>query len=270
MNLYKTLIACGIITCMVGCQEDQPGSKSADPTVGAQTASHDTLSFTGIRNNRIVGLGDVLPQRQKMNRQAVLSAPYPELLALTEDEFYWLRRHGYPTPAQVQALDSYDLNILKGAALDNKDPVAGSLWGLKLMKSGDLINASAAFAVAANNGSLYAREMLGIVQLERNRKADSSRGINASLAEQKIFAGQMMLASELGDHRSGSLRAKFAPAITLQDFKDVKYYYSEFRRQFEASRRMQGLEPFKPVARPNEKLWADLDDGRINEVNIFQ
>lgn len=186
------------------------------------------------------------------------------LWALSIEEARWLEKHGYPTMAELQRLDSYSEDALLEAGRDRKVPKAAVLLGLKRLGADDESGALAAFSVGARNGSLYARQAAALTSL---RRAGNYPG-GANDDHKAIAIAELEVTRMLGDHRVGGLIDHLGSDLNSRFYGEtIRQQMVEFMRQYAADYSSRGLPVPGPDPRPNADLWAKIDAGTDpNEV----
>lgn len=187
-------------------------------------------------------------------------AAYPSVVALSAAEAAWLDRHGYPTEAELQAVDSFDIAALEGAMRDRRDSKSAALVGARRLRDGDLAGASSAFARGSELGSLYARQELAFVELmTATGLPQDSLHETRDQASLTTFVAQMEVARIMGDHRAQANIERYASNFDRQsNSQAVLSQVVELMRQFGADAAVRGVSATGPDLRPNAAEWTQL------------
>lgn len=201
----------------------------------------------------------------------VLSSTHPNLFALSIEEARWLDRHGYPTPEELENLHLYDVAELESAMRNRKDVKAAALLGHRRVLDGNLAGAASAFSVAANEGSLYARQQLGIANLMDVTGLPIERIAEADQGALAILMAQLEMARLLGDHRANVYIDKFGSNFHWNRYgRHVLDQAAEFMRQYGESARARGKRPVGPDPRPNAEAWSQLQADPYSTVTVYR
>lgn len=215
------------------------------------------------------------PQRPRISAPPALlsaeeiSAMNPALVALSPEEARWLYRHGYPTQDELDALPatSHDELLRRARAGDVRALV---LEGLKLEMEGDLSGAFATLSVAAQRGSLYAREKLGEVTLREERLHAGSAQVG-DFAQYHLY---MQIAKVFGDHRvdamiERTLPSNLSPELRRQLDESALASLPAQLQSIANDARLRGVPQPAPDPRPNVDIWAQLENGTLLEAPVY-
>lgn len=200
----------------------------------------------------------------------VLSAKYPSLLALSEEEVAWLDRHGYPTQAEMDALHTYDVEELSSATRNKKSQKAAALLGHRKMMDGDVPGAWAAFAAGASLGSLHAMQQMAIVSTHRSTGLPIDDLAQADQGNLGVLVSRLEVARMLGDHRAQALIDRYATNFDWNHYgKHVLTQTAIFMDQHGEFARARGERVQGPDPRPNAEAWAKLQEDPSALVKLY-
>lgn len=174
----------------------------------------------------------------------------PRLIALSEPEADWMRKHGYPTLEEIRSIGTTDLRGMAGA----NTPREATLYGLSLLKEGNTAGGVAILERAAALGSIYAYEEAAIADynLVKSRTGDSSINDN-------VLAAKLEVAKILGDYRADDLAKIHLPNHSIGiDASTKQQQTTEFLRQLGDNSQALGVAAPGPDPRPNLKRWNEL------------
>lgn len=195
----------------------------------------------------------------------VQANPNAHLLALSPEEAAWLDRHGYPTEEELAQVPFLDLRDLERRH-DAKDLNATVLLAHKLLDEGELDDAWTVFNIAAQRGSLYAREQSAIVGaiVDRTRSPKLAH-------EYTLVALDMEIARIFGDHRVDALIRRELPpgAITPVVQSGVLAALPVQLQLIAEDAKLRGVPPPSPDPRPNGVLWEQIDAGTVSEATVY-
>lgn len=257
------------VALATGCSEDPLAEEGPTPAVLADDASPASQVAGSFRTHALPDAGGGSADTSaslRMSAQEVMDAANPELLALSADEAAWLDKHAYPTPEELQLIDTYDTQALEDALRNHRDAKAGVLLGHQMVARGDLDNAASAFRVAARTGSLHALQQHAIVELERVR----ARGGDAS-GMTGAFVARMEMSRMLGDHNADFLIQRYAPDFDRRRHAaGILAQITEFMRQRGSDAQVRGIPSVGPDPRPNGQEWRRLEvSTELDEFQVY-
>lgn len=172
-----------------------------------------------------------------------------EALALSREEAAWLRRNGYPTPSELENLDSLDLADLQRRAAGG-DAAAMVLFGMRL--GGE--DGSGLIQLAQVHGSRFA--------LLEYHRAGSAMGdtISGNMApyQESAFISNALVAAMLGDHRASeavSTNFRVSGSLNHQMLGSAMEAAQRWLGHLNHRRAQLGLPPLRPDPRPGFSDW---------------
>lgn len=182
----------------------------------------------------------------------VRAAAHPEILALSSDEAEWLDKHAFPTVQELEAIHSFDPEMLELRLRNYRDPKAGVLLGHQLIEQGEFRRASYVLSAAAKTGALYAHQLHGVATLLEWRS-------NGNGTLDPIFVAYMEVARMLGDHNVDVLIRRHAPKYDpARDAHWVLQQAGTLMHQRAMDGKLRGIPAAGPDPRPNEQEWRRL------------
>jgi len=164
---------------------------------------------------------------------------YPGLLeARTPDEAVWLDQHGYPTDAELKALDhTSELELAQRAA--DGDVTSMALLGEKQLREGKVVEGYNNLGEAALLGSIWAVLQLGDAQKRAQNLSDAFALYN--------------LAAMLGDWESPAVHLQTGMQTKMAStwYMFVPHQTASLFANMQRMRQLRGLPPITPSARPN-------------------
>jgi len=226
--------------------------QAAKPPLASDAASADHTAATAVS-----------PLPAPIRSAEEIKAMDPSLVALSPEEAQWLFKHGYPTQAELDALPATSYAELEQRARSG-DPRAAMLLGLKYEMDGDLMNAATVQAIAAQKGSLFAREKMAALSLyEENTPGDPG-----------TFYLYMQIAKILGDHRADAIIGNTLPsnmngALRMQMERSALASLPSQLQLIAEDAQLRGVPPPVPDPRPNADLWHQIDSGTLLEAPVY-
>jgi hypothetical protein len=256
-------VVAALVILAVGC------SQGADEVL-ERAAEHQTARAVGAP---APGIPRVAANHAftKVSARELLASESSTLLALSPEEARWLDAHGFPTAEELAAVASMDTEALEAAVRNGRDARAAALLGIQRLLADDLHGASVAFAVGSSHGSLFAREQLAIVDLQRAVGLSREQLANTFMHDQlAVFAGQIEVAKMLGDHRAQVYLDRYAGAMDAsRHADDVLRHAAEFMRQHGEDARVRGVAATGPDPRPNAGLWKEMQERPDMQVAVY-
>lgn len=254
-----TLLACALAT---GCDS----TSNADAEVRARSSPVDSSDSNGKSSTQKAEVAGV----RRVGTEELFATPGSALLALSVEEAAWLDRHGYPTLAELAALQSYDPDLLEDAARNRGDMKSAALLGHRLAEGGDIGGAIAAFSNGANLGSLYARQQHALHSALRATQLPIDQLANSDQGTLGILLSRLEVARLLGDHRAGALIEQYGANFNWDQYgKGVLAQVATFMDQYGAHARARGRRPVGPDPRPNAELWDELQGQSGSLVTVY-
>lgn len=233
-----------------------------DPGIAASTATADDSSPQRERNANALATSTAVASRPSgLPSDADILKTLAENYVCTDceeddpfaaksvEEAAWMQSRGFPTPEQLQHMDSLDRGTLRALADQGNLPSMG-LYGKLLVQDGDLEEGLGYLNRAAQSGSIYALYALSEVKLY----PEADVGMN-----QYVAAAQIRVAYLLGDNRAASYLYRTIPDLDIDklDIIDQNASAYFFRlRQKQAQVTGTGLPPPivpRPPAPPRER-----------------
>lgn len=263
----KRSMALALLACALASGCDSPSTADARAEWSpAHPSPIDPSELDGGSSQQAPHIAGV----RTIGAEELFATPGSELLALSAEEAAWLDRHGYPTLAELEAVQSYDPDLLEDAARNRGDMKSAALLGHRLAANGDIGGALAAFSNGANLGSLYARQQYALhsahraTQLPIDRLAESDQGTLG------ILLSRLEVARMLGDHRAGALIERYGANFNWDQYgRDVLAQAATFMDQYGAYARARGRSPVGPDPRPNAELWNDVQGQQGALVTVY-
>lgn len=261
MKIYR-IVLLAVLACMLayGVFHFYPLHSSRNGDAGNIAAAGVDSLERALRNGRGGAGYRIEPaaeslQRGEVDEKAIaesLFASDPRLVALSEEEAEWMKRHYYPTPEDLANLSSIDTEALAGT----KDPRLATLQGLALLEKGETMGGISVLNKAAALGSIYAYQEAALAEYELFLERHGNDPVGDM---RNLLMARLEVASVLGDHTTRYLvdqhlgshdRRRHAYAIQLQ--------VNEYLRQMGSEAQLLGVTPPGPDPRPNSGLWNDL------------
>lgn len=190
----------------------------------------------------------------------------PRLVALSKAELAWLEKHYYPTQRELDGLDAMSIEELGRA----DDPKSRTLYGLALIKRGEVPAAIAALNNAASQGAVYAYEEGAIAEHAMLKERNGDPETVDAMLRAKLEVARMM-----GDHRVDYLLEKYLPNQSSTNPATVQTYTTEFMRQLGSNAQLLGVPAAGPDPRPNLDQWNDISKlgqsaGASTQVDVYR
>ncbi|MDP1696343.1 MAG: hypothetical protein Q8L45_00925 [Xanthomonadaceae bacterium] len=232
------------------------GQSAANPPLATGVAS-------AVRTTATVPASSPLPVQIFSAEE--IKAMDPSLVALSPEEASWLYKHGYPTQAELDALATTSYAELEQRTRSG-DQRAITLLGLKHEMDGNLERAEGIQAIAAQKGSLFAREKMAELSLRATESNPTE--------DPTLFYLYMQIAKVFGDHRADAIISNTLP----------RNMNSALREQMERSAlaslpiqlqliaedaRLRGVPQPAPERRPNAELWNQIDESTLTQAPVY-
>lgn len=263
--MISSVLCVACILLLVGCAEKSTQqaeqAKAASESDQAESSASPSDPFERTPNATVL---------EHVSGADVLTSKRSNLLALSEDEAAWLDRHGYPTPAELDALLTYDIEELSSATRNRRSQKAAALLGHRKMSEGDMEGAWAAFAAGSNLGSLYARQQMAIVSAHRVTGLPIDKLAQADQGNLGVMVAQLEVARMLGDHRAQALIDRYATNFDWDYYgKHVLTQTAIFMDQYGEYARARGERVKGPDPRPNAEAWSKLQEDPSALVTVY-
>lgn len=263
MTTISAIILAACALMLAGCAEDSIQASKSSQVEAEPRLEEDSKASTAVR-------GPGANVVNHVSRSEVLAARHSNLFALSAEEAAWLDRHGYPTPDELDALLTYDIDELTRATRNRKDPKAAALLGHRRLLEGDVDGAWAAFAAGSSLGSLYARQQMAIVSAHQITGLPIDDLGQADQGNLGAMVAQLEVARMLGDHRAQALIDRYTTNFSWDLYgKHVMAQTAIFMDQYGEFARARGERVRGPDPRPNAEAWAKLQEDPNALVTVY-
>jgi len=179
-----------------------------------------------------------------------------------------MRRHGYPTAAEMDSLDTLETGPLRGT----RDPQLATLHGMALARRNELMPAMTVLDGAAALGSTFAYEEAAIAEYRLVRER-----FGPSIDSDDVLRARLEVARILGDYKVDYLIERYLPNYPLRGRASiVQAHTTTFLRKLGEETQLRGVPPRGPDPRPNSEAWLKLraeaaaDSSRTVEVFFLE
>lgn len=255
--VFAALLACGL-AALAACERRAPAEAVTEVQSSAPSATQAHVWPSTGKAPRPV-------RREPMAVTELLQGD-SRLIALSEDEEAWLRRHHFPRAADRERLSTLTMTELERLAGSARDPVAAAVLGDRHLAQGDLRAALSSYGLSAHLGSLYGREQQGLVMFMEGvrRHGDSTDG-------RLMLVAHFRTMRALGDHRVDPLERAYAAGLDgTWHQRAIELQMQEFLRQIESDRAVRKLPPLVVDERPNQARWTGLARGVEATVEVYR